>query len=138
MANKKLTADLLAGIEQTEDMDIEVAGEQYSITIRPLTVAERAKVTAMSQKGMKLRGNVQGPTADIQDIMLATAEADTMAVAIGMVDPVLSKTQLDKSLFPVDEVAKAIKRLSGMPVSDDDKEPEVKHAEGAEFRENEA
>lgn len=137
---KKLTADILAGIEQTEDLTIELGGDEYVVTIRPLTVAERGKIEALAQKGMKLRGNTQGPTAELSDVVQSQNDADVMCVAHGMVEPEMSVTQINKSRLPIKEISDGIKKLSGMATSTDSKEsqPDKTHAEGAEFPENEA
>lgn len=137
---KKLTADILAGIVQTEDLTIDLGGEEYSVVIRPLTVAERGKVEALAQKGMKLRGNVQGPTAELSDVVQSQHDANVMCIAHGMVEPEMSVTQINKSRLPITEISDGIKKLSGMPTSKDtkDSQPDKTHAEGAEFPENEA
>ena len=134
---KKLTADILAGIDNEDTVTVELRdGNEYTVKIRPLTVGERGKVEAMAQRGMKLRGNAAGPTAELEDVMLAQAEANVMTVALGMIEPEMSVSQINKSVLPITEIADGIKKLTGMPTSKDtkDAQPDKDHAEGAEFR----
>lgn len=138
---KKLTPEILAGTAQTDEYTFDMDGEQFTVTIRPLTVGERIQVESMAQRAMKLRGGGKdgGAQAQLDEVMKARAESEIHTVTLGVVEPKLTRSDIVKSTLPCTDIADGIKKLSGMKTraeeeADDEDEPAQKYTEGAEFR----
>lgn len=140
---KKLTKDAILGRKHTDEMIVEVDGEEFTIVIRPLTNREQSRVQSRSQSGITMagQGGKMQTRAGLDKVTEASYKADVLAVSLGLVDPQFTEDELMDSTFPVDKTAKRIREISGIAVAEgDDDTPTsglTEFNEGAEFRHDE-
>lgn len=120
---KKLTKELLQGMEFTEEIEVELQGQPFKIEIRPLNGPEAEKVEAEMQAGTDMKGRSgkggkmeQSMTMDMQKNTKGRKNSDILACAYGTTDEEFTQDFI-KTVFPNDlikQVAKRVKEISGI------------------------
>ena len=123
---------ILEGIGGTEEVFIEQIGD--TVTIRPLTDGQWARVQAVATDGLKMIMRKQGSEQEVDAGRSAVNnhKAELLTCKLGLVEP-WNDTELDsRKAGTVSAISNAIKELSG--VSDDEDQQAILDAAVESFR----
>ncbi|REJ18645.1 MAG: hypothetical protein C6W57_03275 [Caldibacillus debilis] len=120
---KRLTAGVLNGTAYREIMQVEWAGEEFEVEIRPLNNAEATRVEELMQEGITINAReglkgkmVRQMAFDYKANYRGRKKADILTVALGTVDDSITEEVVEKEFPPklVREIAQRIQKISGI------------------------
>ncbi|WP_010174893.1 hypothetical protein [Bacillus coahuilensis] len=117
-----------AGKSYIEDVEVDFAGEKYSIPVRPLGKDEVGRIQKLQSKGQETRGrlNQQDPSKSDMEIIIngsdsveGNTQAEILAVSLAIADGQKHTVEEVKNLPApiVTQLAKKVFQISGISTS---------------------